>query len=104
MVTERAFSRDARIAEEERGSVVVTVLVVREVSPNAESVAAAAELAVRRADWEPYADKREDGRGDELRQLAETMVQKPRKAGAVDEMGLETRRRAIAYGRARGNA
>lgn len=56
VVTEGAFSRDARIAEEERGSVVVTVLVVREVSPDAESVAAAAELAVRRADWEPYAD------------------------------------------------
>ena len=58
------------------------------------------EVAVREKD----ADKREDGRGDELRQLVETMVQKPRKAGAVDEMGLETRRRAIAYGRARGNA
>ena len=56
VVTEGAFSRDARIAEEERGSVVVTVLVVREVMADAESVAAAAELAVRRADWEPYAD------------------------------------------------
>ena len=56
MVTEGAFSRDSRLAEEERGSVVVTVLVVREVMDDAESVAVAAELAVRRADWEPYAD------------------------------------------------
>ena len=56
VVTEGAFSRGSRLAEEERGSVVVTVLVVREVMADAESVAAAAELAVRRADWEPYAD------------------------------------------------
>ena len=56
VVTEGAFSRGSRLAEEERGSVVVTVLVVRGVMADAESVAAAAELAVRRADWEPYAD------------------------------------------------
>lgn len=56
VVGEGTFSRDSRMAEEERGSVVVTVLVVREVMADAESVAAAAELAVRRADWEPYAD------------------------------------------------
>jgi len=56
VVTEGAFSRGSRLAEEERGSVAVTVLVVREVMADAESVAAAAELAVRRADWEPYAD------------------------------------------------
>lgn len=56
VVVEGTFSRDSRMAEEERGSVVVTVLVVREVMADAESVAAAAELAVRRADWEPYAD------------------------------------------------
>ena len=31
VVTEGAFSRGSRLAEEERGSVVVTVLVVREV-------------------------------------------------------------------------
>ncbi len=52
---------------------------------------------------EKDAGKREDGRGDELRLLAESMVQKPKKVGAVD-MSLESRRRAIAYGRARGNA
>lgn len=56
VVTEGAFERESRMAEEERGSVVVTVLVVREVAADAESVAAAAEQAVRRADWEPYAD------------------------------------------------
>lgn len=49
-------------------------------------------------------DKRKEGRGDELRLLAESMMRKPRKGGSVDEMGLEPRRRAVAYGRARGNA
>ena len=53
---------------------------------------------------EKDADKREDGRGDELRLLAESMAQNPKKVGTVDEVSLETRRRAIAYGRARGNA
>ena len=56
VVTEGAFSRGSRLAEEERGSVAVTVLVVREDAADAESVAVAAELAVRRADWERYAD------------------------------------------------
>ena len=51
-----AFERDFRQAEEERGTMAVTMLVVREVAAEAESVALAAELAVRRADWEPYAD------------------------------------------------
>lgn len=55
-VVEGAYSRDARIAEEERGTVAVTVMVVREVAADAEAVAVAAELAARRADWEPYAD------------------------------------------------
>lgn len=57
VVVEGAFSRDSRLAEEERGSVVVTVLVVREAMADAKSVSVAAELAVRRADWEPYADE-----------------------------------------------
>lgn len=56
VVVEGAFSRKSRMAEEERGSVAVTVMVVREVAADAESVAVAAELVVRRADWEPYAD------------------------------------------------
>ena len=37
VVTEGAFSRGSRLAEEERGSVAVTVLVVREVAADAES-------------------------------------------------------------------
>lgn len=49
-------------------------------------------------------DKHESGRDDELMQLAEAMTQKPRKGVSVDEMSLKSRRRAIAYGRARGNA
>ena len=56
VVTQGAFSRDARMAEEERGTVPVTVMVVREVSADSEDVATAAERAIRRADWEPYAD------------------------------------------------
>ena len=49
-------------------------------------------------------DKRRDEHGDELRLLAESMAQKPRRDGSEDEMSLESRRRAIAYGRVRGNA
>lgn len=56
MVTEGPFERESRMAEEERGMVAVTVLVVREVAVDAESVADSAERAVRRADWEPFAD------------------------------------------------
>lgn len=48
-------------------------------------------------------DKTIDERGDDLRVLAEAMVKEPAKAGSVDEMSLESHRRAIAYGRARGN-
>ena len=42
VVTESAFSRGSRLAEEERGSVVVTVMVVREVAADAESTAVSA--------------------------------------------------------------
>ena len=56
VVTEDAFVRESRQAEEERGTVTVTVMVVREGAADAEAVATAAELAVRRADWGPYAD------------------------------------------------
>lgn len=56
VVVEGTFSRGSRLAEEERGTVTVTVLVVREVLAYAEDVATAAEHAVRRANWEPYAD------------------------------------------------
>ena len=56
VVTEGAFARESRQAEEERGTVAVTVMAVREVAADAEDVAMAAERAVRRADWEPYVD------------------------------------------------
>lgn len=56
VVLQGGFARDARMAEEERGTVAITVLVVREVTADAESVAVAAEHAVRRADWEAIAD------------------------------------------------
>ena len=56
VVTEGTFVRDSRHAEEERGTVGVTVMAVREVAADTEDVALAAEQAVRRADWEPYAD------------------------------------------------
>ena len=56
VVLDGEFKRDARLVEEERGTVPVSVLVVREVSADAEDVATAAERAVRRADWELYAD------------------------------------------------
>ena len=35
---------------------------------------------------------------------ADTLKRKQKSGGSVDEMSLESRRRAIAYGRARGNA
>lgn len=56
VVVEGMFERNSRMSEEERGTIVVTVMVVREAAADAESVATAAELAVRHADWEPYAD------------------------------------------------
>lgn len=56
VVLDGEFERDSRMTEEERGTVAVTVLVVRETLADTESVATAAEHAVRRADWEPYAD------------------------------------------------
>lgn len=49
-------------------------------------------------------DKRLHGRDDELRLLADMLKRKQKSGGSVDEMSLESRRRAIAYGRARGNA
>ena len=50
-----AFERESRQVEEERGTVVVTVLVLREFAADTESVALAAELDVRMGSWEPYA-------------------------------------------------
>lgn len=56
VVGEGGFERESRLSEEERGTVVATVLVVRDDAHEAGSVALAAEHAVRRADWEPYAN------------------------------------------------
>lgn len=56
VVIDGAYERAGRMAEEERGTVAVTVLAVRETSGAAEEAAASAELAVRRGGWEPYAD------------------------------------------------
>lgn len=56
VVSEGGFERESRQADEERGTVAVTVLVVRDDAAEAGRVALAAEHAVRRADWEPYAD------------------------------------------------
>lgn len=56
VVNEGAFVRESRMAEEERGAVNVTVMVVREVSADAEAVAGACERAVRGGSWEPYAE------------------------------------------------
>ncbi|MRX79150.1 hypothetical protein GJE22_00765 [Enorma sp. HF-1365] len=49
-------------------------------------------------------DKRMHERNDERRLLADTLKRKQKSGGFVDEMSLESRRRSIAYGRARGNA
>ena len=49
-------------------------------------------------------DKTMDERRFDQRVLAEAVVKKPAKAGSVDEMSLESRRRRLPYGRARGNA
>ena len=58
------------------------------------------EVAVK----EKSEDKRLHERDDELRLLADILKRKLKSGGSVDEMSLESRRRAIAYGRARGNA
>lgn len=56
VVLDGAYERAGRMTEEERGAVGVTVLVVRETVAAAEDIAVAAGLALRRGDWEPYAD------------------------------------------------
>jgi hypothetical protein len=56
VVNEGAFERESRMADEERGTVPVTVMVVREASADAEAVAGACERAVRECSWEPYTE------------------------------------------------
>ena len=50
------FERESRIEGEERGTVHVSVFVVRELPAEAESVAIAAEKCIRDADWEAFAE------------------------------------------------
>ena len=56
VVTAGGFVRDARMTEEERGAVTVSVRVVRNVEADARSVAEACERALRGAPWDPGAD------------------------------------------------
>ena len=56
VVLEGEFERDSRMAEEERGTVPVTVFVVREVSADAEAVAFACERAIRSGEWERHGE------------------------------------------------
>ena len=53
VVAEGVFERESRIDGEERGTIPVTVYVVREVSADAEAVAIAAEQWLRSCSWEP---------------------------------------------------
>ena len=50
------FVRDVRLVDEERGAVVVSVLVVREVLADAEAVAGACERCLRGCCWDGGAD------------------------------------------------
>ena len=52
VVVEGAFERESRIDGEERGTVPVTVYVVREVSADAEAVAIACEQCIQHSSWE----------------------------------------------------
>ena len=52
VLLEGAFERVSRIEGEERGTVPVEVLVVREVSADAEAISIACEQQVRRYQWE----------------------------------------------------
>ena len=56
VVCEGPFERESRIDGEERGTVPVTVMVVREVASEAEGVAAACERWLRGCDWERDAE------------------------------------------------
>lgn len=56
VLAEGPFARESRIEGEERGSVPVTVLVVREDASDAESLAIALEAFLRDADWEPFSE------------------------------------------------
>jgi len=56
VLVEGPFERESRIEGEERGTVPVSVLVVREDAEEAESLAIALEALLRGADWEPFSE------------------------------------------------
>lgn len=56
VLLEGEFERESRIDGEERGTVPITVLVVREDSTEAEELAIAMERHLRDLDWEPYCE------------------------------------------------
>lgn len=56
VLVQGAFERESRIEGEERGTVPVTVYVVRDVSADGEAVANACERCVRHASWEAFSE------------------------------------------------
>ena len=56
VVREGRFEREVRMEDEERGTVTVAVMVVREVEATAEADAQACERWIRRYGWEPVAE------------------------------------------------
>ena len=56
VLVQGAFECESRIEGEERGTVPVTVYVVRDVSAEGEAVANACERCIRHASWEPFSD------------------------------------------------
>ncbi|MBQ9001239.1 MAG: hypothetical protein IJ087_05235 [Eggerthellaceae bacterium] len=56
VLLEGEFGRESRIDGEERGTVPVRVLVVREDAAEAEELAIAMERHLRNADWEPFCE------------------------------------------------
>lgn len=56
VLVEGPFARESRIDGEERGTVPVSVLVVRETAAEAKGLAAALESFVRGSDWEPFCE------------------------------------------------
>ncbi|MBQ9002668.1 MAG: hypothetical protein IJ087_12525 [Eggerthellaceae bacterium] len=56
VLAEGPFERESRIEGEERGTVPMSVLVVREDAEEAESLAIALEAFLRGAEWEPFSE------------------------------------------------
>ena len=56
VLAEGPFTRESRVEGEERGTMSVSALVVREDAEEAESLAIALEAFLRGADWEPFSE------------------------------------------------